>query len=542
MPPAIPGVDSTSQARFPLLQWQQQVQRYAEYWSWYTGEKLNESRGVSDSGETIYRFPLKMNEVRNFSHKHASVLLGEAPDGPAPMVKTTVIPKRPLDSANAEPNKQDKALALLAQNIINEVWLESRGRSIQIENAILQQFLGGCVFKVSWQPWRDDLRIPVVIEKVIPDFFMPVWNPKDYFDLLEVYEVYRIPAATAELQYGVKSSGTYSMYVEHWQKKATPFGTKTVYSIYIDDQPLTVRLTDGSTLTYRDVQTDWGFVPYVYIPTKREGSFYGHSIVEQIRGILLEYNARMADQGDAIRTTVHRRRYARNISQPVKERLIGKTTWVIDLGQEQFNAKHPPEVWAEDPPKMDSGTATFNKDLWAQLLREGELQNIAFGEDEGSQRSALTLAFRMWPTTARGRMTRSFWNDGMSLLCKMVLKIVSLNKVLLKYEIPMDFAKRLDFAADWAPMMPRDREQDVQENVALLQAHARGVETVVEKLGDVRDVAEEIARIHADKEFDANLQLKLQASLEDQKPEPEDDKAPESKAKPKTDTRSNTPT
>lgn len=482
------GVSSESMPPdFPMSQWSIQAQRYIDYWHWFDGTEIEEEIGTTKRGEPIYRFPLRINSIRTFARKHASVLLGEEMfESPEPLVRTRVTPKHFME--NQKTTDEERQESGFLQAVVSDVWRNSNGRSLQMENAVISQFLGGCVFGVKYQPWRDDLAIPIIVESIMPDFFLPVWRKDNYYSLLECWIVYRVPARVAALEWQYDVRGSYVLYVEHW--------TSEKYSIYLDNKPL----VDQFGIVYKDLDNPWGEVPFVYIPHAREGDFYGSSHVEDLRGLVMEFNARLADYGDAVRKTVHRVRYAINLTSTPVPRQIGENIWVIDLGRESPAYKNPPNIKTEDPPDLAASLTSFSEKLWNQLMRESSLSNIAFGEDEGSQRSALTLAFRMWPTTAHARVERSHWTDGLNRIAYLILKIVAIcqaDKSLrgtlsyLPATVPLDFSRRYRFAQDWAPQIPRDREQMVNEIVLRSQAGLLSPERAMEAFGDVQDIEQE---------------------------------------------------
>lgn len=494
---------------FPMALWAMQTARYFEYWSWFNGQTLNEKQEIGTDGKTRMKYPLGINPVRNFARKHAAILLGEeAFDTPYPLVKTVVTPKPSVtdvevddqDQAKTTVNSDDKKWAQISQNIVNNVWAQSNGRALQMENAVLSQFLGGCIFQLSWEPWRkDEYEIPIFIKNIPPDFFLPVWRTDDYFDLLEAFVVYRIPSHVARELYGYEGQAhTYVTYCEHW--------TRTKYSIYLDGQPISSGRT-GAEFLYKDVPNPFGIVPFVYIPHAREGNFYGSSIVEDIRGLVRELNARAADLGDSIKDTVHRKRYTRDLSVDPKPKQLDRGVFAINLGNTNITTKAQPDVWTEDPPVLSDGLASFPGYLWSQLLREGQMGDIAFGEDEGSQRSALTLAFRMWPSTAHARTERTFWTDGLNAIAKMILKMCVVKSRELKLALPPDLLRRVQLSQDWLPQIPRDREQQVNEVVLRFQAGLLSPQKALEMLGDVRDIEAEIELIKDWQTFQASLQV-----------------------------------
>ncbi|PJF45101.1 MAG: hypothetical protein CUN55_00495 [Phototrophicales bacterium] len=468
---------------FPIEQWQEQQQRYDEYWKWFTGEAISGIKTSTRDGRVIFEFPLRINVVKNFARKHASFLFGEVPDTASSMVLPVVKPKQSLDGSKIDEEAKDRAKII--ESVLNEVWEQSYGRSIQLEQGVLSQVLGGCVFKVRYVPQRIDLRIPIIVEPVLPDFFLPVWKNNDYFDLLEAFVIYRIPARTAEIEYGIEvedhvQAGSVQ-YMEHWTKKH--------YSIWVAGQPLTTQI-GNKTVVFDNLPNPFNFVPFTYIPHAREGSFYGTSIVPDIQGLVLEYNARMADEGDAIRENVHRRRYVRNVGSSVSVKTLDENTRAINLGSDIPTSKNPPDAFVEKGPDIPHGVSDYTKRLWNQILRDGNISPTAFGEDEGSQRSGLTLALRMFPSTAHARAERTFWTDGLNQIDRqIILMLLAKPEVLRKTGLQIDknFLVNFDISQNWSPIIPRDRESMVSEMILRKQAHLVSPKTAMREFGDIED-------------------------------------------------------
>lgn len=503
-------------AGFPTNLWILQSFRYKENWAWYRGDHLEELYGYDKDGRPVYRYPLKMNPIRNFARKHASLVLGDISDGGTIPVRSMVKPK--LAWWGEEPPDNTKGIAKKTQFFLQEVWANSNPRSMLYENALVSQILGGHVFRVNYVPWRSDLSIPITVRGVLPDFFLPLWSSDNPWDLLEAYIVYRIPRATAEREWpGMKMesySPTYVTYVEHWDKEK--------YSITIDGKPLETRYTNAKTgssirVKYKDEENPFGFVPMVYIPRLREGSNYGSPLVPDIKGLQVEFNSRMADVGDAVRKAIHRRRIGRNISREPESRDLDKNSGsgekYLDIGATNPAYEDKPELWAEDPPDWHNEVIAYNEFLWDQLNREGNLGPTAFGEDEGSQRSALTLAFRMWPATIIGKSQRMFWTDGLNAVDRLILRMANVHNVKVNgFSIPDDVLMQYDIEKDWDPMIPRDREAEVSEIIARLSGDTPSIslETALEKFGDIPDVKEEVAKIQEmlDKKQENAMSLK----------------------------------
>jgi len=475
-------------AGFPLVEWQEQKARYDYYWSWANGTLLEDIAGKTKDGKPVYRYPLKINPVRNFARKHAALLFGEVPDTPAPLVRTLVTPK----TLYGNPTERSKQDAEFCAGVVNEVWQSSNGRSIQYENGDISQWLGGSVFEITYVPWRRDLLIPIVVHNISPDFVLPVWNADNYYDLLEAWVVYYVAGRTAEKMWGIKprSGQENVLYVSHWSKE---FNTRTV-----DGEILEVTYPNNVKIRYDKHPNPFGSVPIKYIPRLREGGPYGSSFIPDIAGLALEYNSRLADVGDAMRKTVQQRYVGRNITGQINPNkpLDDKGNTYIDIGVQNPALDDAPELKPLDPPKWSDSFNTHQGSLWSQLLREGGLGPIAFGEDEGSQRSALTLAFRMWPSTIVAKAQRTFWTDGLNEVAKVILHMAAEKRIqVASRSVPSNFEQLVDIAQDWLPMVPRDREAQVNEIVVLVQAGLKSPESALAMLGDVPDVQEELKRV-----------------------------------------------
>lgn len=498
---------------FPIYLWSQQTGRYFNYWRWFDGTELAErlTRSKDGSKADIMKYPLEINPIRNFSRKHASVLMGEESfETPTTLVKPRALPQPKFGTRGGEEESEfaedDKTLARAAEDMLNEVWEAAHGRALQMENATISQFLGGCIFQAKWEPWKkDDLVIPITIHNIMPDFFLPIWESGDFWNLLEAYVIYKIPAYVAKEQYGWKGQPgvmNYVVYVEHWTRKT--------YSIYLDGAPLSSNYSGVQTL-YKDVINPFGVVPFVYIPHLREGNFYGPSLVDDLRGLIKEYNARLADTGDAIRDTVHRKRYMRDVQGDAKPKQIDKNVWAINVGTTSTVTKASPHVWTEDPPNLSSGLTNHPDTLWDQMLREGSMNDVAFGEDEGSQRSGMTLLLRMWPTISHARAERTFWTEGLNHLDYIILRMMAVKASELKNlpTIPANFRKRIRLHQDWLPMVPRDRESMVNEVILRFQAGLLSPETAIKMIGDVEYIQEELKMIRDWMKFQAESQAAI---------------------------------
>lgn len=480
---------------FPTAIWNTQNALYADRYSWWNSDPLYETKGKTTEGEIVYRFPLHLNPLREVVLKHAQFLLGSVPDLPSPQVKPLYMPMPPMDGSKAK--AADIKLTKLAYNATMAVWNQSNPRSLLVDQAATCQFAGGCVFQLVWLEDDSMFQLPLRIQSISPDYFLPVWANGNYDELLEVYVAYYITSAAARAQYGVEpTTNPYCLYVEHW--------TKDKYSCYVNNEPIKDRL--GKEMF--ELDNPFGLIPFEYIPHVRVASFYGQSHVDDMKGLIKELNARLADEGMIIRTTSQRRRIMRNVTGKVKEWQAAKGYWVLDIGSPSpafGNAQ--PEIKTEDPPVIPPNLSAYSEKMHNYINRTSFLNNMGYGEDEGSQRSGETLVLRLLPTTMHADMERMNWTDGLNRLdIKMLLMLARHPASPLKGKIPLDIAKRVSIAQEWSPHVPRDRAQLTNE----MSIRTGGKSTIsrkhaMQQLGDVRDVEEEEALILA--EEDAELAL-----------------------------------
>jgi len=469
-------------AAFPLTQWNWQLQRYIGYWRLFTGAVWEETLGVNDDGNPTLKYPLKLNYIQTYAMKRAAILFGEIDDGCTPLVRIKAEARPAL--GEDMPDDSLKKIALQAEQFCNQVLIDNNARSAQMESGVIQQFLGGAVFKIGWNPDNDNLEAGITYEQVIPDFFMPVWNAQRPDELLEAFVVYRITAREAELMYDLDPlEGAFGLYMEHW--------TKDKVNITINSHPITVKV-DNTTILYDNVDNPFGFVPFVYIPTARAGSYYGISMCETVGGLVRELNGRLADIGDLIHETSHRELFISNVIAPLNTRHISTGRDVIDLGVTPSVSKDPPTAFKIDPPTLGPQILAYPDALIEELRNATFLTPVSFGEDEGGERSAKTLAARMWPATSNIKTQRSYWSNGMKQIAKMILKIAIIKGV---GGITQKHLKGINFGAQWFPMMPTDEAAEVETTAKKIAMGAMAPQTAMKVLSTTDNPDEEMKRI-----------------------------------------------
>lgn len=465
---------------FPYEEFEDQKARYMEAERWFTGAALDDQPEVSDNRTDLY--PMRINPVPGALLKHAYILLGETEDDGRPQIVSKLIPR------DVQDDSQKKA-ALKAEDALNQVWWENNGRALLIENAIISQIYGGCIFKVQYVPWEEDgyggwRTIPIRITRINPKQFIAIPDGDDMYRLSEAWMVREIDGREAKRWgYPETDMDAKHTYWEHW--------TPEVYECRIDNA-IAVRRVSGGEVPLGGANP-FGFVPFVYIPHIRIGNFLGVDAHTHLAGYTKEMNLRIGDFGDAVNDDSHPVIGMTNVSGTPQVMKLSSWLEVVNLGSRQGLATNEgdPDLFQVGTQRASPSMKDLLHEIYSQFRRDGFIPPVADGEDEGSQRSGMTLAMRFWPLTSHANTERFFWTPGFDLLQTYLLKIMQKKNLsgITKEMASMRMKQR------WAPMLPRDREVDVNEWVARAGAMLGSIEHLLELTGDVEDVQEERERL-----------------------------------------------
>jgi len=462
------------------MDWTARQRLYAGYWKYWSGAVFDEvdEHAVTPSGKKPQLYPLELNLVEMACMLHASGLVGDTSNRDTPL------------EVSAKPRKDrgGKEVADHASTVLSDFYEMSGLESIIDEQALQTMVFGGSVWATRFEP---EAEMKVRLEKIWPEFFFPVCHPGDMDRLLEVFISREVDVAQAEAAYKVKvdSDKSHRVHVvERWTEKK--------YEVKVGDK--TARYSDGQPMAGKN---PFGIVPFEYLPRFRTGGYYGESQVKNLMGLQDEINARMADLGDAISEGVHRTKWIRNRPKGARGLRLDPYGF-LDLGMPAGNHP-PPEVGAIPPPDIPANSLELTNKLIELFRQIAHTPPVAYGMDEGSQRSALTLTFRMFPFIAMIERYRRNWAGGFKRISKKALRIMRVKGL---HGITEQHERQL-LQVSWAPAIPRDREQLVNEMVLLLNSALRSPETALQKLGDIPDeeIGPEIERIKEYLEWKASL-------------------------------------
>lgn len=495
-----------------VSEWRQQLTLYDQYWNWIDGRVWDQVDRyyVSQKGQELpLLFPLQINPIYSAALIHRNTLFGEVPDTGAPMVVPIAVPKNKYGDAEGgvTVTPQARTNAKLITDLLETIWYQSNGRSSMLESGFVSQAIGGCVFKVCYEPYNPFLEkgLPVAFRQIEPEFFLPVYGMYDRWNLLEARIGRMIDKYEAKEVYGVEVQGNKALYLEIWNRQTV--------TVTVDGKPA-LAIRDGTKYPL-SAEHKFGFVPIVYIPHELVGQFYGVPIVHQIGNLVKELNGRSADIGDAVRNSIERMYIVSNANaEDMKIKSLGEGIKVIATGKEMAGTQ-PKKVDAVAPPNLPQGTMEYLEFIRDAIWHGSSTPAVAYGEDEGSQRSALTLAFRMWPLTSHIRAERSLWTEGLRVMSKMALEILRLRQTGEYGDTTEGTPWKLGdehlghiIKMNWAPMIPRDRESEVNQLILRHQDGQLSTYSSLEKMHDIEDLEEELKRIAEEKK--ANLALEAQ--------------------------------
>jgi hypothetical protein len=300
-------------------------------------------------------------------------------------------------------------------------------------------------------------------------------------------------------QWGYQGSDPVVWYAEQW--------TRETHKILIDGNPAT---RNGRTL---GGDNPFGFVPLTYIPHIRIGDFLGTNMIDNLKGIIRELNLRYGDYGDAVNEDAHTDIAIKNVPGSVAVKTLPNGVKVYDLGSKTAlsgNEGDPDMFEVSSFAKASASMGDLVESIYSLYRRDSFVPAVADGEDEGSQRSGLTLAIRFWPLTSHVNLERIFWTVGLDVMETQILKMLLKKQKEDNYGLS-DEHTRMRMKQKWAPMLPRDREIDVQEWTNRAAQDIAPIETLLENAGDIEDIEEAKAQIIDWKKKMTEIEYEMQA-------------------------------
>jgi hypothetical protein len=467
---------------FPITTWNTQLVDYQTLTDWYKGTNLAETVTDVKTKKQVEKFPIRINPIRNTCEKHASTLLGVSLDSIHQGAMPVKIRIDPTTKPAADVTRIEKA--------INKCFVESNAGAQFMANAVQSQYLGGCIWALSYLPDSDK----VLIHSPLPSEFIGIPDGTDYYNLKEAWIIKSLtfdelkqyvndPTFGNENQNGNDVSW---WYIEHW--------TRTLHTVQINGQDI-----------IEDKSNPFKVVPVVYIPHMRTNRFRGESIItDMVKGLVREINLREADVGDAVSEDTHNYIWVRNVRGALTTVQIGDGRPIVNLGATSglTGNESNPDMQAVNNKSASSPILDFNKSLYDLYRIEVNHPAVADGVDQGSQRSSVTLNARMWPLTSHVESERIYWSVGMATLAHCMLIIMADKELYKITKADLD----AEFIIEWSPMLPRDREAIVQEVAIRAKNKVGSRKHLMGILGDTPDLDAELTQIRSEKDLDPQTQ------------------------------------
>lgn len=455
---------------FPYSDWEERKAVYEDADNWFSGEELENLS--NPTGTTTDLYPMRINPLPSAATKHVATLFGEFEDDGRPLVFPKIITSDEKQLKRAEE----------IEELLYVLWGESHGRALMIKNGFFSQIYGGCVFKATYVPWEawpsSNRTYPIRIEAPHPKQFLGYPMAEDDFNLGEAWFVREYTRVQAR-EYGYTGDEEKVLGVEHW--------LPDMYEVLID----------GKTGRKNGIElkgdNPFAFIPTVYIPHQRDTSFWGTNIIDNVKNILKELNRSWGDLGDAVNDDSHPVIATRNTGSGITIRRINEWLTVMDLGSVTGIATNEaqPDMFEVNKPRASVTMTKVIEETYKQYRRDIYVPPVADGEDEGSQRSGVTLDIRFFPLLSHTKIERVYWTAGLNVFEGMLLRMCAIKQLaaITKEESTWRLKQK------WASQLPRDRTAQVDEWTKRSSSKIGSIETFLEAAGDIEDIPRERQRI-----------------------------------------------
>lgn len=442
--------------------------------------------------------PLGIRYVPRVVNKHVHYLFGEWENDIVDWVVS------PLERDDEE--EQDTAANI--SRAIYQVMRRADADTLLYRGALDGSIYGDSVFKLRYSHELGG----ATFETVLPEYYHAMWHPLNVSHTTEAIIAYNLDRTIAHRMFGTIGNPRYhnrmslldpgfAVVWEHW----TPWD----YHLVVDDEMVSEGPNPYAPIPRPGEEPRPAWLPLLHIANQSvNGEYYGFGDAEPIMELQDELNMRIADFGDIINYHAHPITVVNNYFGRFEDLKTGPDV-VWDMGREG-EAKYL--EWDGPAP----GVMEYIELLMKVIFDTSSLTGVAFGRSEQSQASGSALVVQMLPVVEIVRRKRAVWGPVLRKLAGQMLELEAMSMTPAAFKKTYKFSpqdlSRFEITAKWAPILPRDRMNVVNENVALLVNKARSVVTALKDLG-TDDPEEERERIIKDlKEF-ADIELQMQKDL-----------------------------
>ncbi len=424
------------------------LRRYRQYQDFYDGRHFARPRNG--------RSNLVLNYARPIVDKGVAYLLGRG-------LGFSVVPAR-------EGSKRDAARAARAEQLLYDVYWDNDLDAVDLQVAQNAGVLGDGVYKVFFDPLAGRIRCL----NVDPSSFFASWAGDDPSLLRGVDVAYTLSAADL-------AAGGYGLTLADATALAGGQPVEVVERWTADELELLVR--DRSV---RRGRNPYGFIPFVHVPNMQPANqYWGQSDLIDLLPINRELDERLSDQADLIKYHADPPVIFKGVTDHSDLAVGPGTVWDIpsDASVELLE-------WQGQPPSVKDHI----EQVFRALYEITETPRTAFG-DSGRVLSGVALETELRPIVQKTFRRRVFWTRALRHRNRLILTLAEQHG--LGGARPGDYAPYRSRVI-WSPLLPRDDQAEVDNNVKLVAAQLRSVRTAMDALG-TESPEEEIARILEDR-------------------------------------------
>jgi len=502
--------------RQPELDWY--MERYGTWRDLYSGEALEETISISEDlsrekEHETYRWPVRFNLVRSFCLLYAGMLWGRGTTGkdPSKLFDVRIGSKVPGKSGPESTKQADRY-----KDILDYFW----GHNFKVlrPNGTIQQWAGGCVIKVAWNPFSPTSVWGIQLQTVQPEHFYPVWNPLSVEELIAVKVKFSVSKIVAREQYGLTDTEL-DEYVandkvtveEHWDRfkyyVVLGKGKNGVDDLGVvgrirNHEGRVIETMDGKN-PYLNPRTGIGIIPFVYVPRLRDGTYFGDSLAHSLDGVQQELNKTLADYGDALTRGSHPPFGISDYRGPGskdKERsgvIMLPRHGALNMGVTPATRQQS-KVHEFPAPTIPPETGEFTDRLLTLSEVTAGLTPAARGV-VSANKSGVAMAMELLPTTTTIDWERSHWTEAIGGFqgINEIASVIWLNKAGEFPGLPSIEPGMLVLPQhlDYRPVVPRDHAEVIDEVVRLATARAVSPKEWLRRLGDIPDMNEELVNL-----------------------------------------------
>lgn len=436
------------------------TQRYDRSWRYYSGSNMPQ--------DDLSVMPLGLNLVKVICDKQSGYVWGQWQEQ---VIKLRVLPEN-------ENSSQEIEACNTASDYLEKVLFKySEGNKVLRRASLNGAIMGDSVLKISWDPFSNKGKGAPVITSIRPEYVHFRWDPHNDDVLTEVIVAYEIDRNDALRLYKTPGNMTWQVLIKddsdkgfatYWER-----WTATEFEVYIDD--IKIKELSGPNPYAKTIgDTTYGVIPFVHVKNIEGDDCYGFSDSDPIMMAQDELNRKLSDEGDTITNHAHPIILVRKYFNGDVDELPVGPDQVWDMGREG-----EAEYLEWDGPQPE--THKYLEMIMNLIHDVAGIPPAAFGRAEQSQLSGIAAQMAMLPLTERASDKRIQWTSAFRSVVRIIGWILTVKGAPAGVDPNLLLENTVQ--PQWSPVLPKDREAEVDENIALFQGGLKLLEDALEDLG-----------------------------------------------------------